>query len=745
MFLHVSKRELPFPERVTFAQLVEHRSVMNTNSIDVSSEISTRTDDGRGRVLVVDDERLNRAILARVLKQNGYSVVEAEDGAEALNKIEHESIDLVLLDIVMPGLSGFDVLAKIRSRKHDADLPVIMVTASTESDKIVQAFNAGANDYVTKPIDIGVTMARINTHVALRDSLAALRRSEERYALVVQATNDGFWDWDLIADTVHFSPRWIEMLGLSEEKVEPSINSWLDRVYSEDRARVEAEFDSHLSGVTPQFETELRMLHADGSYRWMLCRGLAVKNSAGRLHRLAGSLTDITEGKVADALTGLPNRVLFQERLQKCVERHTRDQKSRFALLYLDLDNFKLVNDGLGHEIGDRLLVSVARRLEGSVRSGEAFVSRLGGDEFAVLLENVQDIQDASRAAERILIGLAEPFALGGGREVFASVSCGISMASEVNRESADMLQEADTAMYQAKEQGKSCFKVFDPRMKTDVKRRLKIENELRRAVERDEFVLHYQPIVSMATGGLVGFEALVRWQNPETGLISPAEFIPIAEDTGLIIPIGRWVLAEACRQMAEWRATDSRFDGIMMSVNLSSRQLSDTDLVSDVSSVLIDTGLPAKDIILEVTESTIIENQDAGARTLNRLRQCGVNVAIDDFGTGYSSLAYLHRLPLDTLKIDQSFVDRMTHSDDNHSIILTIVALANRLQLKVVAEGIETQKQQELLNAMGCQLAQGYFFSPPIPADKVPDFAWPIGAPIANQFGSVENIAAVE
>ncbi len=711
-------------------------STIGTNIIETSASTG---DDVRGCVLVVDDERLNRAILARVLKQNGYDVVEAQDGAEALEKIEQEAVDLVLLDIVMPGMNGFDVLAAIRSREHDSDLPVIMVTGDTESDQIVKAFHSGANDYVTKPIDIGVTMARIDTHVALRHSVAALRSSEERYALVVRATNDGFWDWDLDSEEVYFSPRWTSMLGLSEEEVEPRVSSWLDRVHTEDRSRVEVDLKNHLSGTTAQFETELRMRHADGGYRWMLCRGLAVKNQAGHLHRLAGSLTDITEGKVADALTGLPNRALLQERLEKCVERCRRHAGLQSALLYLDLDNFKLVNDGLGHDIGDRLLVSVARRLEGSVRSSEAFVSRLGGDEFAVLLENLKNSTEATSTAARILDGLAAPFSLGGGREVFASVSCGISMISGSCNSPNEILQEADTAMYQAKDQGKSCFQLFNPRMKEDVTRRLRIENELRRALERDEFLLHYQPIVSMSSGKLVGLEALVRWNNPQIGMVSPGEFIAVAEDTGLIVPIGRWVLSEACRQLVEWRSCDSRFDEIVMSINLSTRQLSDPNLFSDISSILAITELPPKDIILEITESTIIENAEAGATILSQLRDCGVKVAIDDFGTGYSSLAYLHRLPLDALKIDRSFVDRMTLADDNLAVIGTIVALANRLQLKIVAEGIETPEQRALLDEMGCQLAQGYFFSPPIPANKVLEFATSTGDSPEHASGSAE------
>lgn len=515
------------------------------------------------------------------------------------------------------------------------------------------------------------------------------------------------------------------MLGLKTEAVSKSPELWLDRVHPEDRNQVDTELQKHLDDITPQFETELRMRHTDGSYRWMLCRGLAVKSATGAPQRLAGSLTDITEGKVADALTGLPNRVLFRERLDRCVERRRRDADYSFALLYLDLDNFKLINDSLGHDYGDRLLVSVARRLEGSVRAADSFISRLGGDEFAVLIEHISTDDCATGVAQRVLDSVSAPISLGGGREIFASVSIGISMSGTGDKSPKDMLQEADTAMYQAKEQGRSCSRIFDPSMKEDVTRRLDIESELRRAVERNDFTVHYQPIVKVHNGELIGFEALVRWTSPKLGMVSPGEFVPIAEDTGLIVAIGGWVLEEACRQMMEWKAADPRFQDVTINVNLSSRQLAQPGIVADVAAVLERTGLNAEQLKLEVTESAIIQNPEAGALLLSELRQRGVKVAIDDFGTGYSSLAYLHRLPLDALKIDRSFVDKMTLSDDNREIVGTIITLADRLNLAVVAEGIETAEQRELLRQMGCELAQGFYFSRPIKAENVLQTDW--------------------
>ena len=672
-------------------------------------------------VLIVDDERVNRAIIGRMLKKKGFTVTEAENGFEAIALIESDSPDMVLLDIVMPNMDGFQVLAEMQKRGLN-DTPVIMVTASDESETIVRAFDLGANDYITKPVDPAVTIARINTHVQFKASQVALRKSEERYSLVAQGTNDGIWDWDLQKNEVFYSPRWYAMFAI-EDQSGPSLETWWGRVHPEDRARVRLDLENHLSALTPQFETEMRMRHSSGSYLWTLCRGVAVRDEQNAPLRMAGSLTDITEGKVADALTGLPNRVLFQERLGRCFNKQKRNANYRFALLFLDLDNFKLVNDSLGHESGDRLLVSISRRLENSLRESDSLVCRLGGDEFAIIIEDIESIDTPIKIANRIISSVSSPIGLGGGREVFASVSVGISVSNDEFENASQMLQAADTAMYRAKEEGKSCYRVFDPAMKEVATKRLDLENELRRAVEGRELFLHYQPIVELANARLVGFEALVRWNNPRIGAVSPAEFIPIAEETGLIVPIGRQVLEEACRQMAEWKATDLRFEKLRISVNLSSRQLQDAGLADEVIATLKETNLPPTDLRLEVTESSIMKNPEQGACVLSTLRQHGVKVAIDDFGTGYSSLSYIHELSPDVVKIDRSFVDKITTSSDKETIVGAILALAERLNLDVVAEGVETEAQRKVLTSMGCVYGQGFLFAKPLGPLEVEQF----------------------
>ncbi len=698
------------------------------NTHPLSRKTSTST---RGVVLVVDDEFVNRAIMCRLLQKAGFDTVEATNGIEALAATASTEFDMILLDIVMPEMDGFEVLKTLRQQQSELDLPVIMVTANDETAQVVKAFESGANDYINKPIDPGVTMARINMHLQFAKSRADLRKSEERYALVAQGTNDGLWDWDLIKNEIFFSPRWFTILAI-EETDNPTPDTWFQRIHPEDLTRVNDELTRHFTGATQLFETEMRMRHEDESYRWTLCRGVAVIGDDGKPQRIAGSLTDITEGKVADALTGLPNRVLFRERLDRCVARRNRDKSFNFSLLYLDLDNFKRVNDSMGHESGDRLLVTIARRLESSLREAESIVCRLGGDEFGIIVEGYDSLETPTTIADRIISSVGTPISLGGSREVYASVSIGISFASDgLTNNTNEIVQAADTAMYRAKEQGKSCYRVFDPVMKRNATKRLNLENELRYAVENDLLTCHYQPIIDTNTRRVTSFEALVRWTHDRLGKISPAEFIPIAEESDLIEKLGMTVLRMSCQQMAIWQKADSRFNDLKVNVNLSSRQLKNHTLIDQILNVIAESGIPPSSLKIEVTESMIMENPEQGASVLSALQQKGIKIAIDDFGTGYSSLSCIHKLSPDAVKIDRSFIDTITKSSDKKTIVRAIIALADGLKLDVVAEGIETECQHEILQKMGCKYAQGYLYSNPLPPAELYSFVAANNAPL--------------
>jgi diguanylate cyclase (GGDEF)-like protein/PAS domain S-box-containing protein len=682
----------------------------------------------QGRVLVVDDNENNREILARRLTRSGYTVSVMSGAAGILDRIREDDVDLVLLDIEMPDITGLDALMAIRGHYSAVRLPVIMVTARSQSEDVVKALELGANDYVTKPVDFPVTLARVRTHISHLRSEQALRASEERYALAARGANDGLWDWNLREHTLYFSSRWKSMLGYSDHEVGVDPHEWFGRVHEADREKVRQEVDDHLIGRTPHFEVEARMLHKDGVFRWMLTRGLMITDDAGAPLRMAGSQTDITEGKVADPMTGLPNRLLFLDRLSRVIARQRRFPESLFSVLFLDLDGFKLVNDSLGHAIGDKLLVQVANRLEGSLRQTDTIarldegftIARLGGDEFAIILNDLNDPADANVVAERLIDEFSRPFAIDD-KELFSSLSIGIALSTLGYDDPEDYLRDADTAMYRAKAHGKGRYEVFDTDMRNLITRRLQIENDLRRALERDEFRNYYQPIISLESGSIVSFEALLRWQHPTRGLLEPLEFIPIAEESGMIRELGWWALVEACRQIAAWRAMHPKLSALSMCVNLSVKQFMDPSFGTRLEGLLRQTALPEGTLKLELTESSLMGDSASAVSLLQQVKALGVRLAIDDFGTGYSSLSYLHRFPLDTLKIDRSFTDAIRSDPKKESMIArTIMPLAQHLGLDVVAEGVETIEQATMLKELRCKYAQGFLFSRPVKAEDV-------------------------
>lgn len=679
----------------------------------------------QSRLLIVDDNEMNRDMLARRLERNGYLVDIAENAKQLMQRIKQNNVDLLLLDIEMPEISGLDALKTLRGSYSPVQLPIIMVTAKNQSEDIVKALNLGANDYLTKPVDLPVALARIGTQLSHKRAQEALRESEERYALAARGANDGLWDWNIQTGRVYYSPRWKGMLGWRENEIGDGPEEWFNRIHDADRERVQEEIAAHRNGSTPHFESEHRMLHKDGSFRWMLNRGLAVVDDSGKTLRMAGSQTDITERKVSDPLTGLPNRLLFVDRLGRLIKHAKRRKDALFAILFLDLDGFKMINDSMGHLIGDQLLIGVANRLEKCLRStdtvarlGETFtVARLGGDEFTVILDYLKDPNDAKAAADRLMKALAPPFILGG-KEVFTSVSIGIALSSTAYEEPEDMLRDADTAMYRAKSLGKARFEVFDADMRASVMARLQLETDLRGALERGEFQNFYQPIVSLDTGHIVGFEALLRWQHPTRGLLGPEEFILVAEETGLIRELGWWNLQEACRQVSEWRAGRNGHRDLIISVNLSAKQFLQPNLVTDIRKLLHDLSLAPDALKLEITESAVMADPSAAVEMLQQIKSIGIRLAIDDFGTGYSSLSYLHRFPLDTLKIDRSFIRDMQVGGEGMEIARTILPMANNLRLDVVAEGVETIEQVALLKQLHCSYAQGFYFSKPLSAE---------------------------
>jgi len=573
--------------------------------------------------------------------------------------------------------------------------------------------------------EIGRLIDSFNDMLAqIQSQEESLRASEERYALAAQGANDGLWDWNPVTRELYLSPRWKEMLGYSDAEIHPDLEDWFSRIHPSDRQRVKVEIVARSTDAEPIFASEYRICRKDGGYLWVLCRGIVVRDASRRIVRMAGSQSDITEGKVVDPLTGLRNRLYFIDRLEALIE-ECAGTAGTFAVLFLDVDRFKIVNDSLGHDTGDMVLIEIAERLRSSVRSTDvsariAFpsaVARFGGDEFAVLLENLHSRSDATMVAERILTQFAAHFEIHG-RIIFATVSIGIAMGDSAGT-SNDLLRNADTAMYYAKTRGKARLEIFDEGMRGRALARMELESDLRSAIDENNFLVYYQPEVSLTTGRVVGYEALVRWKHPVRGIVMPGEFLPVAEETGLIVPLGRWVMREACRQMSEWQRNHPQRPPLTISVNASSRELADPDLVPNVARILRETGLDPKSLRIEVTESSIVEDHDRTASTLRRLRELDVSLEIDDFGTGYSSLSRLHEYPFSTVKIDRSFVKDLDTEPESLHLVETILRLAQGLGLSVVAEGIETREQLVKLASLGCGYGQGYYFSRPVDSDS--------------------------
>lgn len=558
----------------------------------------------------------------------------------------------------------------------------------------------------------------------------ALRESEERYALAVRGANDGIWDWNLKTGLVHYSPRWKAMLGYTEDEISDKLDEWMVRIHPDDIEKVKKEITAHIKGLTPHFESEYRLRFKNGGYRWMLSRGLAVRDASDTATRMAGSQTDMTDRKsfeqrlrydaLHDSVTGLFNRTALTERLKYSIDRSRRRKDYLFAVLYLDLDRFKDINDSLGHAMGDQLLMATARMLEAILRPTDT-VARLGGDEFVILLDDINDITDATRVADRIHAGLRNTSLLNG-HELFISASLGIVVSTTGYTSPEDILRDADIAMYRAKSQGKDRYEIFDAMMRDRIMQRLALETELRLALERNEFRVHYQPIISLRDPQILGFEALVRWQNPTRGFMMPGDFIGVAEDTGLIIAMDRWVLRESIRQMQEWDRTFQGLPPLKLSVNISGKQVAQADLVEEIKLIIEETGWDALRLNLEITESAVMENYINTVEILAKLQTLGIQIQVDDFGMGYSSLSYLSRFPLNALKIDRSFINALEKDSSQAKIVQAIVTMTHGLGMEVIAEGVENEAQLDKLSDLGCESVQGYLIARPMDPSHVQD-----------------------
>ncbi|MET0602991.1 MAG: EAL domain-containing protein [Baekduia sp.] len=684
------------------------------------------------RILLVEDDE-DDFVLTRSMLQvpgDGWFQLEWEQSyLPALQAIREARHDLYLVDYRLGDRTGLDLVRDAWDTEPPA--PVIVLTGQDDYEVDVQASELGVTDYLVKgTIDAPSLERTIRYAVRHHQVMVDLRRSEERYAVAVQATNDGIWDWDLVEESMHFSDRWKALLGYGDAFASDRADAWFDLVHPDDVARLRREINQHLSGTSPQFENEHRIRHADGGWRWVLTRGLTTRDGDGRPRRITGSLSDITDRRVAqerlihdalhDSLTGLPNRALFLDRLTQCLRHLERDPSYACGLLYVDIDRFKLVNDSLSHSAGDRLLIEIARRVGAILRPGDT-LARLGGDEFAILLDGAIAPADALDVAARVASTIAQPLRFDR-RELSVSASIGIAHNLDGCVSPEELIRNADIAMYDAKARGGGRCEVFDASMHQRVVDRVSLETRLRHAIEQQRLRTFFQPIIDLRSGALHGLEALARWPAGDEDEVPAGEFIEVAEESGLIGPLGVLILRNACETLSDWRQRGVVAPEVTVSVNVSIRQITDGGLVDHVRAALHDHELPPANLVLEITESTLIENPELVSAVLDELLTLGVAIQLDDFGTGYSSLTVLHDFPGDTLKIDRSFVATMIERPESQAIIRSIIGLAHNLGLRVIAEGIEHPEQRAALTALRCEYGQGYHFARPLPREEFED-----------------------
>jgi diguanylate cyclase (GGDEF)-like protein/PAS domain S-box-containing protein len=680
------------------------------------------------KVVVADDDDALRMLISESLSQAGCEVTGVVDGASAIVAFKKIQPDIVLLDVNMPGLDGFATCAELRRLPGGDYIPIVMTTGLDDVDSINRAYEAGATDFITKPITLRILSQRVRYMWRATESARALRRSEEKHKALVAVLPDMIFTLDTGGKLLDFKPARDPLLAV--KPTQPGSQSLGDIL----PADIGASLRQHTrlaieTGQTQEFEFPLTLNERPHEFD---ARVVASGNDEATV-----IVRDITERKRAesrirnlayfDGLTGLPNRMFFLEHLTETIK-YAASQQQLVAVLFIDLDHFKGVNDTLGHSAGDALLRTVAERLQGCVRTQDVVVrdklntdltkvSRLGGDEFTILLSDLHAVDDAAGVAQRILTALTQPVIVGN-EELFVSASIGIAVYP-LHGEAEDLLlKHADTAMYHAKQLGRNNYQFYSSAMSAKASARLSMEGKLRRALERDEFVLHYQPQVLSVSGEVVGVEALLRWRHPDLGLVSPADFIPVAEETGLIVPIGEWVLYRACAEAKSW--PQSGLPPLRLGVNLSRQQLARREIVTTLRTVLASTGLDPNRLELELTEDSVIENLSETIVVLNQIKDLGLSLAMDDFGTGYSSLSCLKRMPLDCLKIDRAFVRDITDDPNDATVVAAILAMAHSLKLRVVAEGVETQAQQQFLQVHQCGELQGYYFSRPLPIGEL-------------------------
>ena len=676
-------------------------------------------------ILLVDDDELTRLLLREALSQIGnVDIHEAVDGRQALNMFHQAQYSLVMLDVDLPGISGFELCEYIRNSETGCDIPIVMITGMDDSDSIEHAYECGATDFIVKPINWSLISHHIRYVLRSSANFEALREVERRLEHAQQIARIGYWELDSESNELKVSRQLKKMLSLPATQFEHGMDYLVQLTHQVEQLHLKVLLKKALDDGQP-FNLDIRVTLPEKGVLYLHIQGQLLT----RKHRtLVGTMQDVSKLKQSqeqlnhiahhDALTNLPNRILFQKLLETSIHSSQRYNR-KVALLFIDLDRFKNINDSLGHDAGDELLIKVADSLRKVIREYDT-VARLGGDEFAIKLDAISHEQEVISLTQRILSAFQQPFYIQG-NNLHIEASIGISIYPDNGTTLEELLRNADTAMYQAKRNTQSKMAFYSSELTDEAMKNWKLENELHQALEQNDFYLLYQPKVDPASEQIKGVEALIRWDRGEQKSVSPAEFIPIAEETGLIVPIGKWVIATAIQQLAKWQGTAC--ENLSIAVNVSVGQLHTSDLSSYIASELGKNGVSAELLEIEITEEYLVEGNFVGSNcheTLKTIDNLGIKMAIDDFGTGYSSLSQLNNLPISTLKIDKSFVDSVPKNKKNVAIVLSIISFANNLGLQVVAEGVETPEQVAFIHDSGCDLIQGYVYSRPVSAREI-------------------------
>jgi diguanylate cyclase (GGDEF)-like protein len=696
----------------------------------------SQSDNSLRLVLVIDDDQTAHLWARRYLSTAGFQMVSALNGYEGIEAFKKHRPDIVLVDIDMPGIDGFATCAAIRALPTGKNTPLLMVTGTEDADRVASSYLAGATDFVVKPVNWKVLIHRLHYMVKASNLLQQLEKSETRLSKAQQMARLGHWEWYFVeSDKMYWSDEVFAIFHVDKERFTPSLNNFKAQIHHEDRHYVQESLDSVVNDKTP-LTIEYRIVTKTGQYRFVSQQIETIKTYNHDVLGLTGTVQDITERKehedrikhlaYYDDITGLPNRTFFLELLSSSIKLAKRNGRN-FAVLFLDLDNFKGVNDSYGHHVGDQLLKEISKRLSEGLRSSdiasryvdsqghEADVARLGGDEFIVMLSELTYPEDAAIAADHVQKWIREPILIGI-QQVYIGSSVGIAIYPQDGEDGETLLRNADIAMYHAKKIGKGHYQFFHDSMNVKAQKRRKMENFMYQAVENNELRLYYQPIVSAKSGQLIGAEALMRWQSPQLGFLPPDDFISLAEDNGLIIKFGEWAIREVCKQHNLWQ--EQGMGDLTIAVNLSGLQFNQPNFISMIETILAEYDIVHPSfLVFELTESVIMADTEKMFNKLWQLKSIGIKLSVDDFGTGYSSLSYLKSFPLDSLKIDRSFIKDLPHNIDDAAIVQAILALAGTLNLSTVAEGVETKEQRDFLENSTCNSIQGYLFSRPIPA----------------------------